>query len=290
MKNNSFNQPYCSIITVSYKSQSDVEQLINSLFEGEEINKTFEVIVVSNSGDCLDLADKLAVQVVQSEGNVGFARGCNKGANLAKGKYLLFCNPDVRITSNDISKMCQTLDKDTSFGMLSPVFNPELFSASDKLVVEDNRVIGACLCVSSEIFTKIGRWDENFFLWGEDRDLGTRIRNIGLKVAFHSGILAKHLSGHSWKNSDAKTNQYLSKVWLCSQVYYNIKHRGLFGTYQYLTFDILKNIIRLVLRSSTNGRINDISTSISFGLELLFSLKIRKKVTFDGTKYLWEKK
>ena len=68
MKNNSFNQPYCSIITVSYKSQSDDEQLISSVFEGAEIDKRFEVIVVSNNNDLLDLAEKFAVQVVQTKG------------------------------------------------------------------------------------------------------------------------------------------------------------------------------------------------------------------------------
>ena len=43
--------------------------------------------------------------------------------------------------------MCQTLDDDTSVGMLSPVFNPELYNSSGKLVVEEHRVIGACLCI-----------------------------------------------------------------------------------------------------------------------------------------------
>lgn len=289
MKTNSSNQPYCSIITVSYKSQIEIEQLLRSLFEGAEIDKKFEVIVVSNSNDCLDLDEKFTVQVIQSKGNVGFARGCNNGADVARGKYMLFCNPDVRITSNDISKICRTLDDDSSIGMLSPVFSPDMFSTNDKLIVEEDRVIGACLCISSEVFSRLGGWDENFFLWAEDRDLCTRVRQLGLKVALHSSILAKHLSGHSWKNRDAKTNQFLSRVWLCSQVYYNIKHRGIFGAYQYLSYDILKNIIRFVLRSSTYGRINNISTSISFGLKLFFSLRLMEKVTFDGTKYPWEK-
>ena len=37
------------------------------------------------------------VRLAQGQGNVGFGRGCNYGARMAKGDYILFLNPDALI-------------------------------------------------------------------------------------------------------------------------------------------------------------------------------------------------
>jgi len=280
--------PLCSIITVSYKSQGEIEKLLSSIFDVSSIRDKFEVIVVSNSGDCRELTNEQADKVVQSNGNVGFAKGCNNGAKVANGKFLLFCNPDIRIRSEDILKLCLTLEEYPSIGLISPVFNAETYKSIGDILIVKERVIGACLCISSKLLEELGGWDENFFLWGEDRDLGTRVRNQNLDVAIHTGILVSHLSGHSWRNANKQQSCYFTQVWLCSQTYYRIKHFGLFRGYTYCITDIVKNIVRLIFRRPTYGRINLPLISIHLAIKLLLSKNLKENVTFNGKSYPWE--
>jgi N-acetylglucosaminyl-diphospho-decaprenol L-rhamnosyltransferase len=284
------SKPKISIIIVSYNSQKDIELLIKQLIETLEFRNEFEIIIVSNSNDCVNLPEKYADRVVQSSGNVGFGAGCNNGAHVANGEYLLFCNPDVRISSPKIISLYESLKRRPEVGMLSPIFKEQEYQSNGPIVVEEGRVIGACLCISRELFTQIGEWDESFFLWGEDRDLATRIRKKSLDVAVHTGILAEHIGGNSWKNSNSKQEKYLTKVWLCSQLNYHFKHKGALGAYKYLVIDILKNVLRLLLRIETLGRINCVKTSTLFGLKLLFSRNLKKLVVFNHLAYPFENK
>ena len=67
-----------------------------------------EVIIVDNSMDS-DNAEILSkyqdtdnVTLILNQQNMGYTKGCNQGANLCKGDYLLFVNPDIEWKSDTI--------------------------------------------------------------------------------------------------------------------------------------------------------------------------------------------
>ena len=56
---------------------------------------------------------------------------------------------------------------------------------------------GACLLVLREAYEQIGGFDEEFFLYFEDADLGRRLRDAGYENRYERGVRVVHLGGES---------------------------------------------------------------------------------------------
>ncbi len=90
--------PDISVVIVSYNTGPILSRCIESVLAQEGLR---EIILVDNGNDetvtrRLDLwaTREPKLSVVRGHGNVGFAAGCNIGAERVKGDYLLLLNPD----------------------------------------------------------------------------------------------------------------------------------------------------------------------------------------------------
>ena len=87
-----------SVIIVSYKNLEIIVDCLNSIYKNNDIGNYLEVIVVDNSPEdniYNYVADNFEnVRIIKNQ-NKGFGEGNNKGACIARGKYLLFLNPDT---------------------------------------------------------------------------------------------------------------------------------------------------------------------------------------------------
>lgn len=279
-----------ALISVSYGSESEIVKLFESLAnEHDSPDCALHRFVVSNSGDCEALQDAQTT-VIQSGFNAGFAKGCNLGANAA-GDYdvLIFCNPDVRIGFADIYALSKQVLNNTDIGIVSPTFENNS-GAVENFVESEGRIPGACYVMRNAVFKQVQGWDENFFLWGEDRDISERIVQLGLKIGHNMTIRAKHLSGHSWKDVSAEKNKFFTKVWVCSQTYLAIKKGNVFSGRMYCFFEALKSALRLILKKQPYGRAYDNGTAMAFCFSLLFSLNLRANVVHSKSGYFWQQK
>ena len=110
-----------SIIIVNYNSGPYLEKCIASMaekFGGLE----YEVIIVDNASTDGSItpatrADRHTA-FIMSETNMGFAAGCNAGADIAVGDFLLFINPDTRILSDGIGALLDSFKADAATGAL----------------------------------------------------------------------------------------------------------------------------------------------------------------------------
>ncbi len=104
-----------SIIIVNYNSLSFIKDCLGSISKITETNKrkknklSYEILVVDNkSGDgsieYLEEQDKMndTFRFIANKKNMGFSRASNIGASKAKGKYLLFLNPDTKFLEGDL--------------------------------------------------------------------------------------------------------------------------------------------------------------------------------------------
>jgi len=90
-----------SVIMVSYMTGPALLEAIHAVMADADIS---ELILVDN-GNTLEARKRLSdvvvqhdrIRLLQGHGNIGFARACNYGANLARGEYFLFLNPDALI-------------------------------------------------------------------------------------------------------------------------------------------------------------------------------------------------
>ncbi len=230
---------YLSVIIVNYNVKHFLEQCLCSVQKAIE-GLQAEVIVVDNSS-----ADKSAkfpepqfgeVQFWVNNENLGFAKACNQGLKLAKGKYILFINPDTIVPEDCFLKCISFLESHPEAGALgikmldgrgkflkeskrsfpspatsiyklfglSMIFpRSKSFSKYHLGHLDENEnhevdvLAGAFMMVKKEVLDKVGSFDEIFFMYGEDVDLSYRIQKAGYKNFYFSGSAIIHFKGES---------------------------------------------------------------------------------------------
>ena len=109
-----------SIIIVNYNSLDFIKECISSIRKHDEKNRlACEILVVDNNSSdgsvkYLKKQDKRnnSFYLVENKNNVGFSRASNIGALKAKGKYLLFLNPDTRFISGSLGELVDFYSKE----------------------------------------------------------------------------------------------------------------------------------------------------------------------------------
>ncbi len=212
-----------SAVVVTYNSSGVLEACWRSL---RSVIPDVEIIVVDNASidDTREVCGRLdGVRLIANEVNVGYGRACNQGATAASGSHVLILNPDVEIIAFDQRALAGE-GPDRAFGLAAPVLDhgPSGGSTTQPWVVGllghvigplrprelPNLPIararrrtwwpaGALLLVSREEFTRLGGFDERFFLFYEDTDLARRYRAAGFPVRATELVRATHLHGKS---------------------------------------------------------------------------------------------
>jgi GT2 family glycosyltransferase len=189
---------------------------------------------------------------VQSRQNLGFARANNLGAERASGAVLLFLNPDTVVLNRAIERLyrafvglqdpgvvgCRLLNSDGTLQMSCVQAFPTVINqlldadvlrkwfpkanlwgnavlAGNKSAPAEVEVIsGACMMLRRQVFEIIGRFDSEFFMYGEDLHLCFKTRQAGF-LNYHVGNaeIVHHCGGSSQK---AKND--FSTVMMCESV------------------------------------------------------------------------
>lgn len=194
-----------SIITVCHKSSNLLPGYIGSFLEhnvGAAGSGQIEFVFVENSGDpetqtiaaCLQ-EHGFSVQTKMVE-NRGFGAGCNAGAQLARGRLLVFANPDITFQT-DITSIDEFF-QGTRWGTVRQkrdakvVYSFDLLPEYRSLTTELLRPyrymhklpflhglcypIGSFMVVPRDAFLKVGGFDERFFLYYEEAELSRRLQ------------------------------------------------------------------------------------------------------------------
>jgi GT2 family glycosyltransferase len=194
---------FVSVVIVAYNSGSALLRCLDSL-EQNELEQ--EVVVVNNGDEGPELAAaevRPSVQVLRPGANVGFAAGCNLGANSARGDVLLFLNPDTVVKDGAIAELARTVTDShvgAAMGRLLLLSDPETLNSRGAVihiaglgwssglgeaadtVTEPKEITypnGSVLAMRRELFEELGGFTEELFLYHEDLELGWRARMRG---------------------------------------------------------------------------------------------------------------
>ncbi|NIH82452.1 glycosyltransferase [Amycolatopsis viridis] len=227
--------PLVSVILVNYRGAEHTIACLRALREDLDY-PNLEVLVVDNASGGDDVARITAAagdaRVIESPANTGFAGGCNLGAQHARGTVLAFLNNDARpdpawaTAAVDVLRAQPTvaavaskvLDWDgtgvdfvdaglTWFGMgykrhaggaLADVARGEHEVAKDVLFAT-----GSAMFVRAEVFRALGGFDERFFMFYEDVDLGWRLNLRGWRVRYVPESVAYHRHHGTMSEVDA---------------------------------------------------------------------------------------
>jgi len=226
--------PLVSVIIVNWNGKGFLEKCIPSL--QNQTYPKFELIVVDNnskdgSTEYLKEAFPSLVKVIHNPTNSGFAGGCNIGIRAAKGEFIATLNNDTVVDKYWIEELVKAANSDSKVGMCaSKIYlfhNPKLIDSVGIFIYRDGTPRGrgrleedidqyetqeevllptACGALyRKDMLDEIGLFDEGYFMYIEDVDLGLRGRLAGWKCFYvPTAIVYHHYSGSSGAYSPFK--------------------------------------------------------------------------------------
>jgi GT2 family glycosyltransferase len=188
-----------------------------------------ELLVVDNGSDTESMATSASEgrrRVLRNGTNRGFAAACNQAAAVACGHYLLFLNSDVEVDAHSIARLVNALESDASLAGIAPLqrdadggtqsparewLSPmtqalallghaRVRSARPAIAARVDVapwVTAAALLVRRRAFSLVGGFDEGYFFYEEDEDLGWRLARRGCRLAVCHGATVLHHGGLS---------------------------------------------------------------------------------------------
>jgi GT2 family glycosyltransferase len=274
-----------SIIIVNWNSQAFVRQCLASIAASCRAAGTEIIVVDSGSYDgCGEMiaADFPAVRFIQSGENIGFARANNLAARSARGRHLLFLNPDtvlhedtpglLRLRLESLPRVgaigCRLLNGDGSLQTSCVQSFPTILNqALDAQWLRERfprsglwgmaalfsgkrqpspvaAVSGACLAVRREAFVLLGGFNESYFMYGEDLDLCHRLHSAGWRVLYTPETSVVHFGGGCSRRAPGD----FSVVMMRMAVHRFIRvHQGAFSAGAYRCAMSLSALARLAL-------------------------------------------
>lgn len=209
------------------------------------------------------------VRLVRSAENLGFAAGNNLAVRHARGRWLLMLNPDALPEPGAIARGLALMEAHPEVGLgggrlvdaggttqPSARMFPTLFQefavlsgmaarrprsrlwghldrtwADPQMEAAVDWVPGAFALMSTELFRRLGGFDERFFLYYEEVDLCRRIREAGLTVRYWPQLRIEHIGGESARTVEGQTvsgaGAQLTLWRIRSGLLYYRKHHGL---------------------------------------------------------------
>jgi GT2 family glycosyltransferase len=278
-----------SVIIVSYNSYHYLEKCLASFF-CKVTGITSEVILVNNN--CEDkslagLAEKYHVILINNRENCGFGKACNIGLGLARGKYILFVNPDVVFLTN-IKRLIDILNTDSTIGAIGPLIHTgdqriqtsvgelpnmlnwfsynlminhilpksSLFGNYPRFNFKYDRscevgwITGAFMLGSKEVFNSIAGFDESFFMFSEDLDFCWRLRRRGYKIVFSNEAEIIHEEGHAAKAySERRAGMYVESLIILWEKHFS-QRKVVYFVLVYLIGSWVRKLIWLIKNSS----------------------------------------
>lgn len=117
-----------SIVAVSWNTRGCLPAALDSVAAGCGA-RPFEIIVVDNGshdGSVELLRERVDTQLIALETNTGFTHAANVGAAAARGRFVVFLNPDVVVAAGALDALAAALDTDPSAWAATPWFlNPD---------------------------------------------------------------------------------------------------------------------------------------------------------------------
>ncbi len=250
-----------SIIIVNYRTPQLIINCLATIYAYTH-DLSFEIIVADNDPDRGGREQVLArypdVKWIDMEYNAGFGRANNAGMKLASGRYFLLLNADTLLTDDVIGRCVQRMDARPdvaacgamqlyadgtpmpfyqSFNEFRKTFfivppHPFFTRILDKMLPEPHYedpdqydwLTGAFVVVRREVVEKVGGFDEDFFMYGEDVEWSGRLGKAG-KLCYFKDCTFIHLENNnpfrrthiSWINRFSTQMQVSNLLWVRKQ-------------------------------------------------------------------------
>lgn len=234
---NSSRGPSVGIVTVAYRSDDVLAGFLDSVASASAAEPVVMVVDnAPDQGNAAGLAKKAGATYLPLAANPGYGGAVNVGVHsLPKSvEWVLISNPDVLLSADSIDVLQKAASSDDSIGAIGPaVLNPDGSVYPSARTVPSLRtgvghalfanlwqrnpwtlayrretdpsdetrdagwLSGSCLLVRRSAFDSIGGFDEGYFMYFEDVDLGFRLGRDGYRNVYEPTARVTHVGAHS---------------------------------------------------------------------------------------------
>jgi GT2 family glycosyltransferase len=171
-----------TIIIITYKSEKVIYDFI------KKIPSAIKTIIIENSQNYelkKNIEEKYNNISVHIKENDGVSSALNFAVEKIETKYFLQISPDLEFNFEDLDIFFNfAKKKNDRFAAIGPRFL-DVNKKSHKQIREKiehgeiDSIHGSCMFINKESFFKIGKFDENFFLYFEETEFCHRAKNKG---------------------------------------------------------------------------------------------------------------
>ena len=214
-------EPILSVIIPNWNGKKFLVECIDSL--KAQTFQDFEAILVDNGstdGSAEFIEEQYGdwIRVIRNEKNLGFAGGNNVGIRAARGDYIVLLNNDtwtdphwleelVKATQSDppvgmwSSKVCSYFHRKRIEGIGELIYWDGLCRAQGQFEQDDGQYEvmqeilfppGCGAMYRKSLFDGIGLFDEDFFAYADDSEIGIRARLAGWKCLYVPRAVVYH--------------------------------------------------------------------------------------------------
>jgi GT2 family glycosyltransferase len=211
--------PLVTVVVPTLTAGDALADCLRSL-ESQTLDR-FEVMVVDNSGNGLAKASGSRVRVIANPHNAGFGTAVNQAFRASNAPYLATLNDDAAAHPHWLEGLVSAAESHEGAGMFASQVllagSGKLDSAGMLLAADGsskqrghgeipeafaNRTdallpSGSAALYRRRMLEEIGLFDESFFLYCEDTDLGLRARWAGWQCVYVPDAIVEHRYSHS---------------------------------------------------------------------------------------------
>jgi N-acetylglucosaminyl-diphospho-decaprenol L-rhamnosyltransferase len=226
-----------AVVVVNFESGALLAGCVRSVLADTSAGDVELVVVDNGSGDDSIARLEQAMpetRVVHAPGNVGYARGANLVIAATRAPIVAVCNPDLDVEPGTMGALVAAFDADARLGAAGPRIRntdgtdypsarslPSIVDAVGHgafgMFFPRNRftrryrqldadpavpravdwVSGAAIWLRRDALDDVGGWDERYFMYMEDIDLCSRLRDAGWGVRYEPAGTVVHVQGAS---------------------------------------------------------------------------------------------
>jgi GT2 family glycosyltransferase len=211
-----------SVVVVNWNRKELLRACLNSLKRQEGV--PFEIIVVDNgsSDGSADMAEQdFGTYVIRNTENRGFCAANNQGIQVAHGEFIGLLNNDAEAEPGWLTALWRACSEAADVGMAASKIvvweDPGVIDKAGHLIFPDGQNRGrgtgapdrgqfdrqeevlwpdGCAALYRKaMLDQIGGFDEDFFAYGDDAELGLRARIAGWRCIYTPHAVVRHHRG-----------------------------------------------------------------------------------------------
>lgn len=232
--------PSVDVVVVTYNPGDTITSFLQSAVGAEGVGSITVVDNASRDDVAERAAVDADVAFVQTGRNGGYGTAANVGAKRGRGKWILVSNADIVLERGAVAALLEVAESDGAIGAVGPRVQeidgttypsarplPTLMLGAGHALfvrawpgnpwtrryrlnlhplggeVDAGWLSGSCFLVRRAAWERLGGFDERYFMFFEDVDLGRRLGEAGYRQVWTPRAVVTHLGGHSYRSDPA---------------------------------------------------------------------------------------